>query len=218
MDGLTSEVVREQLTYYRRRAGRYDATSAHPDFEDGQRLLAGLPIHGDVLELACGTGRWTPLLADRANSLTAVDGAPEMLAIARNHLQRPDVRFLEADLFTWAPSRRYDTVFFAFWLSHVPPAVFASFWASVGSALQPGGRACLLDESDTAKHLEQTIPDAAAPMARRWLDDEEHHVVKVFYSPRELMTGSPARVGPRKSTASVSGSSPAAPNRPWSHA
>ncbi|SRR6266545_3594997 len=186
MDNPASEVVREQQLYYRKRAGQYDATSAHPDFEHGQRFLAGLPIHGEVLELACGTGRWTPLLADRADTLTAVDGAPEMLAIARNHIRRPHVQFLEADLFAWTPPRRYDTVFFAFWLSHVPPALFATFWASVAAALRPGGRACFLDESDTAEGLEQTISDAPVPTVRRWLGDEEHHIVKVFYSPQEL--------------------------------
>jgi SAM-dependent methyltransferase len=187
MDDPTYDVVRGQQRYYRRRAGEYDATSAHPDFRDGQRLLAGLPIHGHVLELACGTGRWTPLLAERADRVTAVDGAPEMLEIARTHVVRPDVEFLEADLFEWAPSRRYDTVFFAFWLSHVPPALFASFWEIVGAALRPDGRACFLDESDTAKDLEQTIADAPMPMARRWLGNDEHHIVKVFHRPAELV-------------------------------
>ena len=51
MDNRTAEVVREQQVYYRKRAGQYDTTSAHPDFQHGQRFLAGLPIHGDVLEL-----------------------------------------------------------------------------------------------------------------------------------------------------------------------
>jgi len=187
MDDTISDVVHEQQLYYRKRAGEYDATSDHPDFREGQRLLAGLPLRGDVLELACGTGRWTPLLAERADSLTAVDGAPEMLAIARDHVGRPDVRFVEADLFTWTPSRQYDSVFFAFWLSHVPPALFAPFWARVASALRPGGHACFLDESDTAGHLEQDIPDPAVPVARRRLGDEEHRIIKVFRSPRELV-------------------------------
>jgi hypothetical protein len=31
------------------------------------------------------------------------------------------VEFIEADVFAWEPPRRYDTVLFAFWLTHVPP-------------------------------------------------------------------------------------------------
>ena len=34
--------------------------------------------------------------------------------------------------------------------------------------------------------FEQTIPDAPVPMARRWLGNEEHRIVKVFYTPQEL--------------------------------
>jgi SAM-dependent methyltransferase len=113
MDDQTSEVVRQQQIYCRKRAAEYDATSAHPDFQDGQRFLAGMPIHGDVLELACGTGRWTPLLAERTDSLTAVDGAPEMLAIARRHVRGPGVELLGADVFTWTPPRRIVKVFYS---------------------------------------------------------------------------------------------------------
>jgi hypothetical protein len=30
----------------------------------------------------------------------------------------------------WRPDRRYDVVFFGFWLSHVPLERFAAFWGS----------------------------------------------------------------------------------------
>ncbi|HEY3717219.1 MAG TPA: class I SAM-dependent methyltransferase [Jatrophihabitantaceae bacterium] len=46
-------------------------------------MIDRVPAGGDVLELACGTGVWTALLAGRANTLTAVDAAPEMIEIAR---------------------------------------------------------------------------------------------------------------------------------------
>jgi trans-aconitate methyltransferase len=75
---------------------------------------------GDVLELACGPGAWTEKLLRHASGLTAVDGASEMLARARARVGDARVRFVQADLFTWTPDRRYDVVFFGFWLSHVP--------------------------------------------------------------------------------------------------
>ena len=40
-------------------------------------------VTGDVLELACGPGTWTASLLARDSSVTAIDAAPEMLAIAR---------------------------------------------------------------------------------------------------------------------------------------
>ena len=81
------------------------------------------------------------MLAGRARSVTAVDAAPEMIAIARDRVCGLPVEFVTADLFGWQPSRRYDTVFFGFWLSHVPPARFAPFWSTVRAALRPGDRA-----------------------------------------------------------------------------
>jgi hypothetical protein len=50
------------------------------------------------------------------------------------------------DVFDWAPPRRFDTVFFAFWLSHVPEASFEWFWSVVGGMLAGGGRAIFVDE------------------------------------------------------------------------
>src|SRR5947208_2365425 len=67
-------------------------------------------ICGDVLELACGPGTWTTMLADRAQTLTAVDGSPEMLAEAAGRPHGEHVRFVHADLFEWHPERRYDSV------------------------------------------------------------------------------------------------------------
>lgn len=115
MDSDVDDLLAEQIAYYRARAGEYDRVYA--EREDLRGLLAAaddLPIVGDVLELACGTGQWTQALAGRARSVTAVDSAPEVLSIARERTASPKVRFVRADVFTWQPPRRYDTVFFAF--------------------------------------------------------------------------------------------------------
>ena len=119
--------------------------------------------------------------------MTAVDAAPEMLAIARQRVGNLPVEFIEADVFAWEPPRRYDTVLFAFWLTHVPPARFAAFWSMVGMALAPGGRVCFLDDSSRERASERFVPDQAAPTVwRRLRDGSEHRVIKVYYSPGEL--------------------------------
>jgi SAM-dependent methyltransferase len=110
MDDDVQALVAEQVVYYRARAPDYDDVYLGKDWD---RCIEELPITGDVLELACGSGHWTRLLAARARSVTAIDAAPEMLAAARQRAKDLPVEFLQADVFAWQPPRRYDTVFFA---------------------------------------------------------------------------------------------------------
>jgi SAM-dependent methyltransferase len=100
-----------------------------------------------VLELACGPGVWTGQLLRWATDVTAVDGSPEMLAVAAARVGSDRVRFIQADLFGWRPDRRYDVVFIGFFLSHVPAERFAPFWSLVADALKPGGRVFFADDA-----------------------------------------------------------------------
>src|SRR4051794_11330988 len=83
-----------------------------PGADEVEAALDRFVPSGDVLELACGPGSWTARLLRDARTVTAVDAAPEMLALARDRVADPRVKFVCADLFTWRPDRRYDVVFF----------------------------------------------------------------------------------------------------------
>ena len=84
MGNDTDATVQEQIAYYRARAGEYDRVyDERDDLRALTAIVDDLPITGDVLELACGTGQWTGRLAARARSVTAVDASPEALDIAR---------------------------------------------------------------------------------------------------------------------------------------
>ncbi|WP_199551993.1 trans-aconitate 2-methyltransferase [Streptomyces sp. N35] len=188
-------LLAEQRAYYRAAAAEYDRP--YEDLDELRRLLTvvdELPVRGDVLELACGTGQWTPLLAARARSVTAVDAAADVLTVARTRATLPHVRFVRADLFAWRPSRRYDTVFFAFWLSHVPPSRLAAFWEAVAAMLAPGGHAVFIDDGPAVAATEEGVTDGPIPTVLRRLDDgSEYRVVKVFHDARSLTDDLTAR-------------------------
>ncbi|MFZ1995877.1 MAG: methyltransferase domain-containing protein [Solirubrobacteraceae bacterium] len=154
-----------------------------------ERVLDRFDLTGDVLELACGTGLWTRHLVGCADRLTAVDAAPEVLAINRARVGDARVRYVEADLFEWSPGERYDACVFAFWLSHVPQDRFAEFWEMVAGALKPGGRVLFIDSARTER---STAADHQLPsgdedtMTRRLDDGREFQIVKRFYDPPEL--------------------------------
>ena len=183
-------LLAEQVDYYRARAGEYDATVGYAPETHAALVEA---IHrfdprGRVLELACGTGQWTEVLAETADDLTAVDASAEMLELNRARVARSDVKRVHADLFGWTPPPHgFDVVFFAAWLSHVPPQRFGAFWEQVGSALADGGRVFVIDELPAVAAYETPVPDAPAPTVRRRLaTGAEYRAVKVFHEPGEL--------------------------------
>ncbi|MFJ2911549.1 class I SAM-dependent methyltransferase [Streptomyces sp. NPDC087228] len=179
---------RGQIAYYQARDGEYDATyGTRMDMPRLAKGLDSLPIGGDVLEIACGTGQWTQLLSHRARSLTALDAAPEMLRRARDRMRGTETRFIEADVFDWEPDCQYDTVFFGFWLSHVPPIEMEPFWDLLRWALVPGGHVVFLDDSPAKAEIEDRVEMTPVPTVRRTLSDGSRHVaVKVLRDPTEL--------------------------------
>ncbi|GAB2835456.1 hypothetical protein GCM10027176_44740 [Actinoallomurus bryophytorum] len=177
----------EQVAYYRRRAGEYDATAygALPDAGDRiGALVDRLRPSGDVLEIACGTGMWTRHLAVHARTLTVIDSAPEMVTLARR--RAPGATFLVADVLDWTPPRRFDTVFFAFWLSHVPTSAFDRFWSVVRAALSEDGRVIVVDDQPTAADEETYVAGSAEVVERRLEDGSRHRLIKLPRGPGEL--------------------------------
>src|SRR5207248_1335426 len=115
-------------------------------------------------------------------------GAPEMAALARAKVTAPNVSFEVADVFTYRPARRFDVVFFAAWISHVPESRFDAFWSVVDECLGPDGRVLFLDELP-ARSSNEPAPFGSSDesLARRTLNDgSEHVIVKKFWEPREL--------------------------------
>ena len=200
------DLLAEQRAFYRARApeydewwqrrGRYDRGEESRREWDRQvatleNALAAFGVDGDVLELAGGTGWWTQRLARTAKRLTVVDASPDTLAINRERVARPDVEYVVADLFGWTPPRRYDVVFFSFWLSHVPRPRFGAFWSLVRSCLAPDGRVFLIDNREDPTP-ERRIADpyvverGTDVQLRRLSDGSRYRVVKVMYEPDEL--------------------------------
>ncbi|WP_034217200.1 class I SAM-dependent methyltransferase [Actinoplanes subtropicus] len=186
-------LLAEQIAYYRTRAAEYDATyplDARADADARAQLRTAMERfapYGRVLELACGTGQWTVELARHATTVTAVDAAPEALAICRRRVADAAVQLVEADLFAWRPRERYDFVFFSAWLSHVPPQRFDAFWDLVADCLTPAGRVFVIDELPAVAAVDRAAPGQPAPAVRRALTTgQAFRAVKVLYAPGEL--------------------------------
>lgn len=83
----------------------YLALSPSPEFDP---LVEALPGNGSVLDLGCGTGRLSDLLAWLGYEVVAVDESPEMLAHVTDRVEVVCGRIEELDL-----GRRFDVVVLA---------------------------------------------------------------------------------------------------------
>ena len=183
-------------TYYAKRAAEYERIYARPERQaDLGRLrarIAALYAGRNVLEIACGTGYWTEVMAPNARSITALDYAEETLAIARSKKYPAGrVEFAQGDAYALPDfGRRHDALFAGHWWSHVPLARLDAFLAGVAKAVAPG--------SLVAFHDNRYVEGSSTPLSRRdgegntyqtrKLDDgSTHDVLKNFPTDGELI-------------------------------
>src|SRR5919204_5502824 len=98
------------------------------------------------------------------------------LAAARVGGEKDRVRFVHAALFPWTPDRRYDVVFFGFWLSHVPLERFESFWSLVSDCLETDGRVFFVDDGYRTPD-ELVYGDSSSIIRRRLKDSTPYRAV-----------------------------------------
>ena len=186
------DLLDEQIAYYQARASEYDRTStpeSDPFAAHARRIraqLRAMELRGRVIELAAGTGQWTGLLASTADRLTALDSAPQMLARNRARTGRPGVQYVVGDVFALEPSHVYDVVFFGFFLSHVPPERFDTFWSIVAGLLAPRGRAVFVDEGRHSAWSEDWVDEPRAVVRRTLQDGTVYRAVKVLWHAHDL--------------------------------
>jgi len=108
-----------------------------------------------VLDVGCGVGRWSRLLAARGAHVTGVDLSPTMIGQARSRAIDDGVaqrcRFAVADLARLDLGERFDLVLGVTVLQHIlDPAAFRSALSAMAAHLAPGGRMVLLEAAPTS--------------------------------------------------------------------
>jgi ubiquinone/menaquinone biosynthesis C-methylase UbiE len=181
--------------YYARRAAEYEKIYAKPERQaDLARMRADIPaLFRDerVLEIACGTGYWTPLIAARAASVVALDYAEETLEIARSKAYpRGNVRFEQGDAYQlprW--NERFSACYAGFWWSHVPLERIDPFLEGLHARLRPGARVAFMDNlyvEGSSTPLARRDAAGNTYQRRRLADGSAHEVLKNFPAREEL--------------------------------
>jgi demethylmenaquinone methyltransferase/2-methoxy-6-polyprenyl-1,4-benzoquinol methylase len=169
------------------RRGRYERGPVHDaawnaELDAAGRWLDRLPIRGEILELAAGTGWWSPLLAEKG-SLTLHDTSPAALDRARDRLLAHGLRAHLHVQDAWAePDRELDAVFAGFWLSHVPDDRLGRFLELAMRWLRPGGTFAFIDSlpDPHSGAIDHPPPSPDGTAMRRLADEREFRIVKVI--------------------------------------
>ena len=137
---LTSRPMTQEMTaYYARRAAEYERVCTSPRWQDDLAVLR--PRVADVFagrrgfEIACGTGYWTHVAAERARAVHATDVNDDTLALAPAKTYAAPVSFERRDAYAPADTpERFDAGLAGLWLSHLTHLGQHTPWSPVMDA------------------------------------------------------------------------------------
>jgi SAM-dependent methyltransferase len=155
----------DMVEYYARRAREYEQIYHKPERQADLLLLKAhlrqLLAGQHVLEVACGTGYWTAVLAETAASIVATDINTEVLDVARAKALGPAPVTLaqaEAGALDALPGE-FTAGFAGFWWSHLSKqGDLQRFLAAFHARLGPGALVVFVDN--------RYVEGSSAPISR----------------------------------------------------
>ena len=191
------DLIQQMNQYYNLRAGWHDSYMGYTSNAEMELLLAGVIqrfekylTDRDVLEVACGTGNWTQVLARRARSVTATDASQSAIDIALTKPYEGSVTLKRVDAYALEElPGEFDVAFAGDWLSHVPKAAIPGFITGLHTRLRPGAKVIFLDMMASEHFDAETVSfdgDGNRVSERALLDGEKFMVVKNFPREKEL--------------------------------
>jgi SAM-dependent methyltransferase len=183
--------------YYERRAREYEGIYRRDDpIRQAEQAVMADALRAAmagrrVLEIACGTGYWTSVIAEVARHVLATDVSEEMLDVARDkELPADKVEFGLADAFKLAEMPdTFDAGVAMFWISHVPKDRMKEFLGHFHARLIPNSVVFLADSVYVPGIGGELASKPGSPdtFKRRSLaDGSQHEVLKNYYDANQL--------------------------------
>jgi demethylmenaquinone methyltransferase/2-methoxy-6-polyprenyl-1,4-benzoquinol methylase len=187
---------RNLVPYYAARAAEYERIYVKPERQrdlEALRDWLSRSLHGEaVLEVACGTGYWTEVIAGAAGSVRAVDASPEVLDIARRKDLSPGrVTFSTGDAYRLHEIEgRYTALFAGFFWSHVPRSGLPAFLESCARRVGPGGWMVFIDNryvEGSSTPISRTDANGNTWQLRRLSSGGDFEILKNFPQKPEVL-------------------------------
>jgi SAM-dependent methyltransferase len=156
--------VADDLDDWYRRRGRHSQgpihdAAFHAELDAAGRWLDGLPLSGEIVELAAGTGWWSPLLAGKGE-LTLYDTDEGALDRARDrllaHRLRAHIHIREP---LTEPDRQVDAVVTANWLARIGDTRLEEAIGVVRRWLRPGGTYAFIEPLPSTTSATEDLTD-----------------------------------------------------------
>jgi len=190
-----TELKSEIETYYSRRAYEYeqiyDKAERHDDLETLKQLVKNFLQNKSVLEIACGTGYWTEILSNSANSIVAIDSSKEVLDIATlKSYKKRNVKFINDNALSLSKIKdTFSASFCGFWLSHILKKNIESFLNNLHLKLKPGSIVVMIDNNFvecSSTPVSRKDEGGNSYQLRKLEDGSEFEILKNFYLEDEL--------------------------------
>ena len=191
-------IIKQMNRYYEKRAPLHNGLMGYTNNVKMEKLLEPFitrfekyVVNQDVLEIACGTGNWTQVLAKRAHSVLATDINASVIEIAKtkNYLNA-EVNFQVVDAYALESVKgTFTFAFAADWFSHIPKSMIANFVGSLHSKLVKGAKVIFIDmmPSEALNEMFSHYDGEGNLIHKRNLPDgEEFYVVKNFPTENDL--------------------------------
>jgi SAM-dependent methyltransferase len=188
-------ITEQSAQFYAKSAANHDRIYDRPerqeDLEEMREHVAEVLRGHTVLELACGTGYWTRLIADVADKVVATDINPEMMEMAR-------LRAMPADKVTLRVADAYNlpddigdftAVFIGFWWSHVKREGQEKFLAHLRAKVGKDIFIVLLDDvyvEGSSETVARTDMEGNTYQIRTAPDGERYEIPKTYPSDSAL--------------------------------
>jgi ubiquinone/menaquinone biosynthesis C-methylase UbiE len=129
---------------FERFAGDYDRFTSLAPPPYAKWLEATLPACGGrALDVGCGSGRLTALLAQRFDEVVGIDISPSLIEIARRKRSAAGIHYELEDVCTFEDGPGFELVFSSTTLHHVPQ--LSAVLARLRRLVRPQGVAMLID-------------------------------------------------------------------------
>jgi SAM-dependent methyltransferase len=169
----------------------YDRAERQEDLAAMRGHVAEVLRGHTVLELACGTGYWTRIIAETADKVVATDVNPEMIAMAQLRklpadkvsLRVADARDLPDDIGDFTAD------FIGFWWSHVKREEYERFLAQLKARIGKDVLVVLLDDAyveGSSETVARTDLEGNTYQIRSAPDGERYEIPKTYPSDSAL--------------------------------